>query len=180
MWFLQFEETTFKAHEKPMNYCSRCRATLAAPVGLSGNIYHDRWAPSIKGRERDLEVKTSADKQGRREIASLLSLVMGLWAFGGLDFNRTGGRHSYTTELRQTGILVNPETCLMQQSFKKDRTVHNRSRCEYVTQNTSMQFCAIASKRLEESVLCYVDKQWRQHFNLDMWHDVTLLPPTLL
>lgn len=175
MWFLQFEETKFKVHEKPMNYCSRCHVRLAAPVGLSGNIHHDRCAPSIKGRERDLATKTSANEQGRREIASLLSLVMGLWAFTGLDFNHTGGRHSYTTELRQTGILANPETLLTQQSLKQDRTVHNRSRYKYGAQNTSMQFCAIASKRLLKSVLCYVDKQCRQRFNLDMlWHYVKI------
>lgn len=53
--------------------------------------------------------------------------------------------------------------------------MHNRSRYEYGTQNTRMQFCAIASKRLEKSVLCYVDKWCRQRFHLDVcWHDVTM------
>lgn len=125
---LQFEETKFKVHGKPMNYCSRCHIRLAAPVGLSGNIHHDRCAPSIKDTQRDLATKTSANERGRREITSLLSPVMGLWAFRGLDFNHTWGRHSYKTELRQTGILANPERRLTQQSLKQDRAVHNRSR----------------------------------------------------
>lgn len=125
---LQFEETKFRVHGKAMNYCSRCHVRLAAPVGLSGNIHHDRCAPSIKDPERDLATKTSANEQGRKEITSLLLPMMGLWAFTGLDFNHTWGRHSYKTELRQTGILVNPERHLTQQSLKQDSAVHNRSR----------------------------------------------------
>lgn len=129
-----------------MNYCSRCHVRLAAPIGLSGNIHHDRCAPSIKNVERDLTTKMSTNKQGRKEITSLLSLVMGFWAFRGLDFNHTQGRILIKPQLRQTGILKD----VWRNQVKEDGAVHNRSRCEYGTQNTSMQFCATTSKGLKE------------------------------
>lgn len=87
----------WKVHGKPMNYCSTRHIRLAALVGLSGNIHHDRCAPSIKDPERDLTTKTSANEQGRKEITSLLSLVMGFGAFRGLDFNPIQGKDSYKT-----------------------------------------------------------------------------------
>lgn len=141
-----------------MNYCSRCHMRLAAPVGLSGNIHHDRCAPSIKGTERDLTTETSADERGRREIASLLSPVTGLWALGGLDFNHTGGRHSSTAQLRQTGILVTRERRLTQRSWRRDRTVHKRSRYECGAQKYKYAtFVQYPVREGESLSFCYVD-----------------------
>lgn len=112
---------------KAMNYCSRCHVRLAAPVSLSGNIHHDRYAPSIKDPERDLATRDvtqrAQQKRNHKSIVAgdgpLSSQKMRLQSYS---------KAFYETKLRQTCILVNPERHLMQQSLKQDRAVHNRSR----------------------------------------------------
>lgn len=149
MWFfLPFERTKFKVHEKAhelLQQVSRKISCSSWPLRE-----HPPWQVRLPASRAAREIWHSRHRP-MRKIARLLSLGTGLWALSGLDFNHTARRHSYTSELRQTGILANPETRLTQPSLKQDRTVHNRSRYKYRAQNTRVQFCAIASKIVQKS-----------------------------